>query len=81
MYRLYDLRRVMSGSLNIDLFTAKPAANKSLCVVWLVNDATGSGDYVCGDWLRNVCGSMAKPGAGGIVPTLNSPSANDWALN
>lgn len=23
MYRLYDLRRVMSGSLNIDLFTAK----------------------------------------------------------
>ena len=26
MYRLYDLRRVMSGSLNIDLFTANKKA-------------------------------------------------------
>ena len=38
MYRLYDLRRVMSGSLNIGLFTAKPAANKKAFALsgWLM---------------------------------------------
>lgn len=59
MYRLYDLRRVMSGSLNIDLFTAKPAANKkafalsgwlmTLLVMGIMFAATGYAMYA-GVW-------------------------------
>ncbi len=79
MYRLYDLRRVMSGSLNIDLFLQKPAANKKAFALsgWLMTL-----------WLWGLClrrlvtqcmREYGKPGAGGIVPTLNSAIANDWS--